>query len=251
MRYLVLSDIHGNLEALEAVLAAAGPYDAALVLGDLVGYGADPNGVVERIRHLPTAALVRGNHDKVAAGLGGAQDFNYVARSAVAWTAATLTPENLAWLATLPEGPCVVDAAIEVCHGAPFDEDAYVFDEVDALRAIQAARRPLCLFGHTHVAAVFRVAADADGGRVRVEPVASSNRAGFEVALDPRWRYLVNCGAVGQPRDGDPRAAYGIVDADARRVTLLRVPYDVAAAQAKIVAAGLPAVLAQRLAMGR
>ena len=155
MRYLVISDIHANLEALEATLQAAGPYDQALVLGDLVGYGADPNGVIDLVRTLPTAAIIRGNHDKVASGLDSVESFNYLARQAIEWTAAALTPANREWLAALPQGPAVIDSFTEICHGTPFDEDMYVFEEMDAVRALKAASRQLCLFGHTHVPAMF------------------------------------------------------------------------------------------------
>ncbi len=252
MRYLVLSDIHANLEALDAVLGAAGAYDAVLVLGDLVGYGADPNAVIERIRGLRVAAIVRGNHDKAAAGLDPADDFNDVAREAVVWTAAALSAENHTWLAALPRGPRPVDDSIEICHGTPFDEDAYVFEYGDALGAITAAERPLCLYGHTHVPAAFRMSAHAGAGAsLSLEYVGSSTDGLCTLAMDPQSRYLVNCGAGGQPRDGNPDAAYGIVDAPAGSVALRRVPYDVALAQAKIRAAGLPPVLAQRLAVGR
>jgi len=244
MRYLVLSDIHANLEALDAVLSHDSACDAIVVLGDLVGYGADPNRVVERVRDLAPRAIVRGNHDKVGAGVEGVESFNHLAKKAIAWTATALTPVNRAWLAGLPKGPHVVDDLLEICHGAPSDEDEYIFDYMDAKRAIDVAARPLCLFGHTHVPAAFRL----QGEMLPVTPERSSSAT---IGLDAEARYLVNCGAVGQPRDGDPRAAFGIVDTLARTVTLLRVRYDVAAAQAKIIAAGLPDVLAHRLAIGR
>src|SRR5207248_64177 len=126
MRYLILSDVHANLEALEAAMAAAAPHDQVLVLGDLIGYGADPNAVIERLRALPSAICIRGNHDKVGAGLEGADGFNHLARQAIVWTAHAMTPENHAWIAALPHGPVVVDDLVEICHGSPFDEDAYV-----------------------------------------------------------------------------------------------------------------------------
>ena len=243
MRYLVISDIHANLEALDAVLAAAGGYDHALVLGDLVGYGADPNAVIDRVLALPSATFIRGNHDKVGAGLEDTEGFNYLARHAIAWTASALTPKNRAWLAALPQGPVLVDDLVEICHGAPFDEDVYIFDDLDAMRALRASRRPLCLFGHTHVPAAFQF----DSEQRTVEMLRGARVDVF----DSQARYLVNCGAVGQPRDGDPRAAFGILDTGTRSLELVRVEYDVAAAQAKIIAAGLPDVLAQRLAVGR
>src|SRR5213593_3131946 len=134
MRYLVLTDIHANLEALEMCLgdARGRSYDATLVLGDLVGYGPDPNAVVERIQALKPVAIVRGNHDKVACGLEQAEGFNSVAKSAARWTLDTLLPAYREWLGALPEGPTEVDDLIQICHGSPFDEDAYIFDELDA-----------------------------------------------------------------------------------------------------------------------
>ena len=244
MRFLVLSDVHANLEALDAVLAVEHSWSQALVLGDLVGYGADPNAVVNRVRQLPIAAIVRGNHDKVATGLAPVDTFNPVARQAILWTARALTADNRAWLAALPQGPMPFDTDIEVCHGAPFDEDFYVFDELDAQRAGASASRPLCLLGHTHVQGIFRL-----GQYVSAE--RTSARVPYPFHYATISRALVNCGAVGQPRDGDPRAAYGVLDTDAKVLTLGRVAYDVASAQAKILAADLPVSLAQRLAIGR
>jgi diadenosine tetraphosphatase ApaH/serine/threonine PP2A family protein phosphatase len=247
MRYLILTDIHGNLEALDACLedAAAHGYDRVLVLGDLVGYGADPNLVIERVQSLNPAAIVRGNHDKVACGLEQADGFNAVARSAVRWTLETLTDEHRQWLAALPKGPHSVDDLVEICHGSPFDEDAYIFDELDAARALKEAVRPLCLFGHTHFPAIFLLSAE---GLDMARPIGSEHT---EVSLDDSSKHLINPGSVGQPRDGDPRAAYAIVDGAVRRVDLFRVRYAVEEAQAKVIKAGLPEVLAQRLAVGR
>ena len=244
MRYLILSDIHANLEALEATLDHAGDYDATLVLGDLVGYGADPNAVIDRVRSLRDTTIVRGNHDKVGAGLENVEGFNHLARQAIAWTAATLTPSNREWLAAVQQGPVVIDDLVEICHGSPFDEDVYIFDDLDARRAIRVQRRPLCLFGHTHVPAVFRFESD-------LEALGPPRGPRFRVTMDEEAKYLVNCGAVGQPRDGDPRASYGMLETESRTVSVIRVGYDVAGAQAKIVGAGLPEVLAQRLAVGR
>jgi diadenosine tetraphosphatase ApaH/serine/threonine PP2A family protein phosphatase len=245
MKYLVISDIHANLEAFDAVLAAAGPYDRVLVLGDLVGYGADPNLIIDRIRGLAGATVIRGNHDKVGAGLEDVEGFNYLARHAIAWTADALTPDNKAWLAALPAGPVLVEPLVEICHGAPFDEDCYIFDDLDATRALRTARGPLCLFGHTHVPAGYRLAGD------ELHMIGPPRGSRYRIPLDRGVKYLVNCGAVGQPRDGDPQAAFGLLDTADRTLTIARVPYDVATAQAKIIAAGLPEVLAQRLAVGR
>jgi predicted phosphodiesterase len=248
MRYLVLSDIHSNLEALEAVLraSAAQRYDAVLVLGDLVGYGADPNAVVDRIRGLNPAAIVRGNHDKVAAGLDDAEDFNPMAKSAAHWTRESLTPQTLEYLRGLPAGPLVVDEMIEICHGSPLDEDLYVVADVDAARAIAVARTPICLFGHTHVA----VSALMDGERC-LHIDAPQGHPEFPTTINGDSKYLINPGSVGQPRDGDSRAAYAIVDLERKVVTLYRVAYPIEAAQKKILDAGLPPMLAYRLGMGR
>jgi diadenosine tetraphosphatase ApaH/serine/threonine PP2A family protein phosphatase len=245
MRYLVISDIHANLEAFEAVQAEANEVDHTLVLGDVIGYGADPNAVVDRLRVMSDATCIRGNHDKVGTGLDTAGGFNHLARQAIQWTAAALTPDNRAWVAALDRGPVAIDDAVEICHGSPFDEDAYIFDELDIRQAFTAATRPLCLFGHTHVPAAFRMAASS------LQPIGPPRGSRFQIELEPGSRYIVNCGAVGQPRDGDPRAAYGLVDTDARLLTVVRVEYDVPLAQAKILAAGLPEVLAHRLALGR
>ena len=247
MRYLVLSDIHANLEALEACLADAAQRrcDETLVLGDIVGYGADPNAVVERVRALEPLALVRGNHDKVACGLEEAEGFNEVARRAVQWSFDALTPKHRAWLAALPPGPHQVDALVEICHGAPFDEDAYVFDELDAARALKASSRPLCLFGHTHWPVTFELSAAG------IEMAESSAASAHEISLREGSKYFVNPGSVGQPRDGDPRAAYAVVDVARKRIELFRVPYAVEQAQAKVAEAGLPEALVRRLGVGR
>jgi predicted phosphodiesterase len=246
MRYLVLTDIHGNLEALEAVLehAAGRKYGAVLVLGDLVGYGADPNLVIERVETLSPAAVVRGNHDKVASGVENAEGFNLTARNAVQWTFDALTPEHRTYLRNLPAGPLIVDDLIEICHGTPYDEDAYVFDELDALRALEASRRPVCLFGHTHVPLICaRAHEDLE--------VYSLERDAFTLDIQADRRYLITPGSVGQPRDGDPRAAFGIVDTQSGQIELYRVPYFVEQAQHKVRRAGLPEILAKRLALGR
>jgi diadenosine tetraphosphatase ApaH/serine/threonine PP2A family protein phosphatase len=244
MKYLILSDIHANLEALEAALSSAGGHDAVLVLGDLVGYGADPNAVIDCVRALPGVTIIRGNHDKVGAGIENVESFNHLARHAITWTATTLTPPNREWLAALPAGPAVIDALVEICHGSPFDEDVYIFDDLDARRAINATERPLCLFGHTHVPAVFRFDTE-------LKSIGPPRGARYRLPIDAGAKYLVNCGAVGQPRDGDPRAAFGTLDTNTRTLTVVRVPYDVAVAQGQSIAAGLPEVLAQRLAIGR
>lgn len=251
MKFLILSDVHGNIEALDAVLASApvDSYDRLLVLGDLVGYGANPNEVVDRIHELEPDALIRGNHDKVSSGIEKPVHFNYVAAEAARWTLETLTETNRARVAALPQGPLVVDESIEVCHGTPYDEDAYVFNDDDAVRALDAASRRLCFFGHTHLpVACARAAADAPLETVVPETASADPTV---ITLDAQSSYLINPGSVGQPRDGDPRAAYATLELDANEVRLLRVPYRVDVAQQKIIDARLPESLAHRLGVGR
>jgi diadenosine tetraphosphatase ApaH/serine/threonine PP2A family protein phosphatase len=243
VRYLILSDIHANLQALEAVLAdaASREYEQVLVLGDLVGYGADPGAVIERTLELSPVALIRGNHDKVCAGLASPVDFNDIARQSVEWTAGQLTAPQSEALAALAQGPHRVSAGLEICHGAPFDEDYYIFDTDDARHAIDAMSERVCLFGHTHLPAVYLT--DNSQGPPERRDDALVLPAGGEL--------LINVGSVGQPRDGDPRAAYGILDTAESTLALRRVSYDVPAAQARIRAAGLPEWLAARLERGQ
>jgi predicted phosphodiesterase len=248
MRFLILSDIHANVDAFDAVLTATprDTWDRALVLGDLVGYGAAPNAVVERVLALEPIAVIRGNHDKAACRLADASDFNHVARVAAIWTAETLTSENRMYLERLAAGPRSIDDALEICHGAPFDEDHYVFDRSDAARALDTASRPVCLFGHTHLPVVYRRDGEGDAGFVpRMDDDV------LHVDLDADARYLVNPGSVGQPRDGDPRAAFAIYDGERRVLTLRRIEYPIETAQKRIFNAGLPPSLAHRLAVGR
>ncbi len=213
MRYLILSDIHANLDALEAVLSAlpAGAWDRLVVLGDLVGYGAAPNAVIDRIRELNPVAIIRGNHDKASCGLEDGSNFNHVARVAAQWTWATLTPENREYLRSLPAGPLALDDRVEICHGSPFDEDHYIFDADDAQRALDAGDRQLCLFGHTHLPVVFRRSGATYDGFIPEGDVE------VELSLEEGIRYVVNPGSVGQPRDGDPAARFGSMTREAPR----------------------------------
>ncbi len=248
MRYLVLTDIHGNIDALDAVLADAGDVDAHLLLGDVVGYGAGPNEVIARVRGLAPAAMIRGNHDKVIAGLEIPESFNPAALQSAAWTAETLTPDHREWLAGLPQGPAIVDDVVEICHGMPHDEDEYLFTPRDASRAMDAARRPVCLFGHTHVPACYIQSLD-DPDLLLVEDTGQGRPV--VLPLDERRRFVVNPGAGGQPRGGDPRAPAALYDSEARTLALARIEYDVELAQRRIRDAGLPDILARRLAVGR
>jgi predicted phosphodiesterase len=246
VRYLILSDIHANLQALEAVLAASPPWDRLLVLGDLVGYGAQPNEIVDRVRTLAPHAIVRGNHDKVAAGLEGSDSFNPAAQRAALWTQSILTEENASYLRALPMGPMTVDDRMEVCHGSPVDEDAYIFGEGDVAEALVRARRPLCFFGHTHYPAAVALTPEGE-----LDMLRQGGGDHPPVRVERGERLLLNPGAVGQPRDGDPRAAFAVLDTDSGEVRLARVSYPVQEAHDRIIEAGLPRVLAQRLLVGR
>ena len=246
MRYLIVSDIHANAEALQAVLeAAAGHYDQVVCCGDLVGYAADPNAVVDWAR-ATVSAVVRGNHDRAAAGLDNLEWFNPAARQATRWTQARLTPENLAYIRAMPRGPLAA-GGFHMVHGSPLDEDEYVIGAAEASQALHYVTASLTFFGHTHV----------QGGfvwrRGRVEPLPKPGRNDGRrlVDLQPDAAYLLNPGSVGQPRDGDPRAAFALYDEAGGYLWLHRTAYDIATAQEKIRAAGLPPILAERLAMGR
>jgi diadenosine tetraphosphatase ApaH/serine/threonine PP2A family protein phosphatase len=244
VRYLILSDIHANIDALDAVLeAATDQWDEVLVLGDLVGYGAEPNAVIDRILELEPALVIRGNHDKASCGLDDGENFNQIARYAAAWTLQQLTPANRKYLRDLPQGPLDVDALVEICHGAPFDEDHYIFDAVDAQRALDASNRPVCLFGHTHLPVIFTL----QGTQLMADLPDEELRS---LTIDKNASYLINAGSVGQPRDGDPRAAYAVYHTDGV-IVFSRVEYNIAEAQRRISAAGLPQSLANRLGIGR
>lgn len=242
MRYLVLSDIHANMEALEAVLAdAEGLFQQAICLGDIVGYGPDPNQVTAWVRQ-NCDAVIRGNHDRASASLEGIGSFNPVARAAAEWTNAALEEAHRDYLRELVSGPMRVDD-FELVHGSPFDEDAYLLTLEDAWQQFDSAEFGLTFFGHTHVQGGFcrRVATD--------EPVVISTRDVLDVNLAES--HLVNPGSVGQPRDHDWKAAYAIYDSLTRQVEFRRCRYDVDTTQRKIVEAGLPAMLAERLGLGR
>jgi diadenosine tetraphosphatase ApaH/serine/threonine PP2A family protein phosphatase len=251
MRILLLSDIHSNLEALEACLAAAPPRDLVVNLGDTVGYGANPNEVVARVRSLGTI-FVRGNHDKAVGGLMDLEDFNPIAGIATLWTRAQLTAENLEWLRSLPQGPIRLEGlpGLQFVHGSASDEDEYLVSVRDALEPLLADSVPITFFGHTHLQGGFVLQGEiSEGYRPTYRTVGQPESSDWP--LRENRHYLINPGSVGQPRDGDWRAAFATFDSDARIVTFSRVPYNLRVAQEKINAANLPQRLATRLATGR
>jgi diadenosine tetraphosphatase ApaH/serine/threonine PP2A family protein phosphatase len=243
MVYLILSDIHANWEALEAVLQhASGRYEQICCLGDVVGYGADPNAVTEWVRaNVPR--VIRGNHDKACCGLEDPLLFNPVARYAAEWTRDTLTPENREYLWNLPAGPMDQGAFLMV-HGSILDEDQYLIDSQDAIPQLGAAGGRLAFFGHTHVQGGFLL---SDLGQEQ----PAGNSTGTTIRVVPGESQLLNPGSVGQPRDMQWEAAYALYDTTQQVVEFVRCPYDLAGAQRKIREAGLPPVLADRLAEGR
>ena len=245
MRALLLSDLHSNAEALRAVMARVRrkKYDRVICLGDFVGYGAQPNQVLDVMRTMRASKLyIRGNHDRVAAGIEDGIGFNNVAKHAALWTRDHLSSPNRNFLKNLPLGP-VIHEDVVLCHGSPRDEDEYVFNEVHAAQVFTMQAGDVILYGHTHLPAVFT--ADARG-RVRGYLV----RDEATIKLEPGVRYLINPGSVGQPRDRDIRASFAIIDTKRRTVQFLRVSYDIEKTQTAILKAGLPRILADRLAHG-
>jgi diadenosine tetraphosphatase ApaH/serine/threonine PP2A family protein phosphatase len=242
VRYAILSDVHGNLEALQAVLGdlAREGADRILFLGDIVGYGADPKECIALVRE-KTHAIVAGNHDWAAVGKTDVTNFNSAARSAVDWTSAQLSSEETNFLAHLPlQGE--EDAFIFV-HATPLYPElwSYIFFEYDALQNLKALAQKACFIGHSHIPAVYSL---------RPTGELSYETAFAEVSLQGGGRFLINVGSVGQPRDGNASAAYGLYDDEKGLFFLRRVRYDIGAAQRKILSAGLPPVLAERIGRG-
>jgi predicted phosphodiesterase len=238
MRYFVLSDIHSNVEALEACCRRAkdAGYDSVVCCGDIVGYGPQPNEVIDILRELNVVAI-RGIHDRVAAGLDEADDFNPYARTATQWTRDQLSPEHREYLAALPVGPLAVTPEAQLMHGALTNEDDYIFTTADAAESFCLTTTTLTFFGHTHLPVIY------DRRRRYVPPRIFH--------LDPDGQFLVNPGSVGQPRAGDPRASFLIWDVDDRVLEFYRVEYPLSRTQEKMRDVELPEYLIARLAVGR
>ncbi len=242
MKLLVLSDIHANLVALEAVLAAAPPYDAIWNLGDTVGYGPRPTECLDRLSELRTDVMLVGNHDFAAIGELPMSTFNPLAASAARWTARQLRPSDIALFQRLPASAIVAD--VTLAHGSPRGPIwEYVTDEETAFANFSHFATDLCLIGHSHVALAASIGDDP------LDLDLQLLQYGQEIDLTS-GRFLINPGSVGQPRDRDPRAAFAVLDTRQATLTAHRVPYDVAATQRQMSEAGLPAPLATRLARG-
>jgi len=245
MRYLIFTDIHGNLEAFNALLKfiQKRKIDHFVCLGDLVGYGASPNDTIQKVRSLRPLSIIRGNHDKAVSGFDSIETFNPIAAASIFWTKKKILRKNAEFLGHLKKGPQNVNDLFTICHGAPFDEDYYIFGEFDAAEAFDYLKLPLCFFGHTHFPFVY-TKRDATVEGTFLE--GNSN----EVKLEKGVTYLINPGSVGQPRDRNPRAAFAIYDSDLHVIKFFRLEYDIDDAQEKILKANLPPALAERLSLG-
>lgn len=242
MRILVISDIHANYSALEAVLKEAGPTDETWCLGDLVGYGPDPNMVVEEMRSLPHLTCMLGNHDVAVLGRMELAAFNGDARRSLTWTSTVLTADNMDFLRSLPHATDV-RGEVTLAHGSPRDPIwEYVLNTLSARLNFEHFTTPYCFVGHSHIPSMFHL----DEKKDRVSMTLA--KAGHELELKPR--VIVNPGSVGQPRDRDPRAAYAIFDSEAVTWEPRRVEYDIAAVQQRVRQVGLPEKHAIRLAEG-
>lgn len=242
MQCLIISDIHANLAALEAVLDDAPVFDELWCLGDLVGYGPKPNDCIELVRALPHTSLA-GNHDRAALGDLNLSSFNPVARRANEWTRKQLTSSSRTYLGGLPASLQKGDFCL--AHGSPREPVwEYITDTGVACTNFEHFSTPVCLVGHTHVPAVFRLDRERECCRAEVPPLAEPIQLGPD-------RVIINPGSVGQPRDGDPRASYALLDTEAMTWELRRVSYAVETTQERMRAEGLPRYLIQRLEAGR
>jgi diadenosine tetraphosphatase ApaH/serine/threonine PP2A family protein phosphatase len=246
VKYAIVSDVHSNLEALEAVLVRVG-HMPLLCLGDLVGYGPQPNECVATVR-ARAKHVVMGNHDLACADGTGIEQFNPVAMASAAWTNRTLSESNIVYLKSLPFE--VWEPTFALVHGSPhFPADFnYVFTHRDARAAFDATSATVTFIGHSHQPNAIALSPD---DAITMTRVVAAEHDHVEHRLEPRSRYIVNVGSVGQPRDMDARASYVVYDDCLRTVTWHRVTYDVATVQAKIRATTLPARCAERLATGR
>jgi len=244
MRYLVFSDIHSNFEAFEKFLAhkKVKNVDRILFLGDLVGYGPDPDKVIAQFKELPHVRSVRGNHDKVIADLESSSLFNPAAAFSAEWSKLKISPPNYQFLKKLPKGPQVIDRFITICHGSTFDEDYYVFSQFEASESFKFMETSIGFFGHTHFPIIYYLRNE----KLDIVHLTENTR----IKLDANTRYLINPGSIGQPRDKNPASSFIIFDSGKMEISFNRFSYDVTKTQKKIREAGLPELLASRLEAG-
>jgi len=241
MKILIISDIHANLTALEAVLKNAGEYDAVWCLGDLVGYGPDPNECVVRVRQLPNLVCIIGNHDAAVLDQIEIISFNPEARAVLQWTQQVLAPASIEFLRSLPE--TVTLDHVTLAHGSPRQPVwEYLLDTRTATLNFTFFETPYCFVGHTHLPVLYYLPEDSRSARLIIPENFT------QILLAPRT--ILNPGSVGQPRDRDPRAAYAVLDTDEYSCEFHRVAYDIEAVQARMRAAGLPERHIQRLSAG-
>jgi len=245
MRYFIFTDIHGNLEAFLTVIkfARKRKIDHFIFLGDLVGYGASANEVIQKIQLVKPLSIIRGNHDKAVCDLDSVQTFNPIAASAIHWTKENLLKKNSSYLRRLKQGPLLVNDEITICHGAPFDEDHYIFGEFDAAEAFLHFNTSICFFGHTHFPFIY-----TEKDHIVEGTFITGNTN--EIKIEKDVRYLINPGSVGQPRDRNTRSSCAIYDTKQKKIKFYRLEYNIAEAQRKILDAKLPPALAERLGLG-
>ncbi|HYM59709.1 MAG TPA: metallophosphoesterase family protein [Thermoanaerobaculia bacterium] len=245
MRTLIVSDLHSNAEALKAVLhrVRRKRFEQIVCLGDFVGYGAQPNQILDVMRTFKARKIyIRGNHDRVAAGMDDGRGFNYAAKYAALWTRDHLSGPNRNFLRKLPLGP-LNQHGMMLCHGSPDDEDEYVFTEHHARKVLMGCTAPIVFYGHTHLPVIFAMDRHGEIGGYAVE-------GDITIKLNPEYRYLINPGSVGQPRDRNPASSFAMYDSERKRVQFFRTEYDFRKTQESIIKAGLPQILADRLAIG-
>ncbi len=246
MRYLVFSDIHSNLEAFQTLLQETSQenIDVYLFLGDLVGYGASPNEVISLFHSIKGKKIyIRGNHDKVIAGIESPHHFNPVAAASAKWSSLVLDKKYREFLYNLHEGPKNVDEEICICHGAPFDEDSYLFSIYEASKAFAFMDRPICFFGHTHYPSIFILHKNKKFSCIPLEKDVVLN-------LNKDERYMINPGSIGQPRDRNPNPSYIIYETETKKMYFKRFSYNINKAQSRIIEENLPEMLARRLSLG-
>jgi predicted phosphodiesterase len=241
MRYAIVSDIHGNLESLQAAFALIKPDDLVLCLGDTVGYGPNPNECVRMIRERATECVL-GNHEVAAVDNFGVEYFNPAARTAIEWTKGKIDRDNIEWLNGL--GYEVRHPEFLLVHGAPVNYFEYILEKRHAKAAFERTDAPLIFVGHTHVAEYYSLEPDGSIGH-------EHRQHGGELQLDPNKRYIIDVGSVGQPSDLNPQPSFVFYEPEAARVEWVRYDYPIRVVQEKILAAGLPEVLATRLEQGR
>lgn len=244
MKYLVFSDIHSNLEAFKKMISIAkkNSIDKYLFLGDLVGYGPNPNEVITLFRELEVVHSISGNHDRVVSNLESSSLFNPVAALSAEWSKAQISDDNREFLKNLKKGPSIIDHFITTCHGSTFDEDYYVFSMFEAIEAFKFMTTSIGFFGHTHFPVIYLLRNE------KINNVALSGET--RIKLDSNTKYFINPGSIGQPRDKNPSPSFIIFDSLKREITFIRFSYEIKKTQKKIIDNGLPEILANRLESG-